>query len=159
MLSNFLPLTEPVLPQGRSRPQILVALPVAARPAVMPSHEHQVATGHLWRPDHRREDTRASALIAVIEDIVRSRVNLERLVDLIRGRGRSWPQSRLSRPALLTSVRTFGSTRSGPPADLDDDGFRRRSARTSVRPIDILNALSGFCSSAAAQSRPARFSR
>jgi len=35
----------------------------------------------------------------------------------------------------------------------------RASARTSVRPIDALNALSGFCSSAAAQSRPARFSR
>src|SRR5258707_895295 len=26
-------------------------------------------------------------------------------------------------------------------------GFRRRSACTSVRPIDVLNALSGFCSS------------
>jgi transposase len=37
-------------------------------------------------------------------------------------------------------------------------GFRR-SARTSVRPIDVLNALSGFCSSAAAQSRPALISR
>jgi hypothetical protein len=35
----------------------------------------------------------------------------------------------------------------------------RASARTSVRPIDVLNALSGFCSCAAAQSRPARFSR
>ncbi len=35
----------------------------------------------------------------------------------------------------------------------------RASARTSLRQIDVLNALSGFCSSAAAQSRPARFSR
>jgi hypothetical protein len=39
------------------------------------------------------------------------------------------------------------------------EGFRRRSARTSVRPIDVLNALSGFGSCAATQSRPARFSR
>src|SRR3981081_1361727 len=46
------------------------------------------------------------------------------------------------------------------PEDEDDHGgFRRRSARTSVRPIDVLNALSGFCSSAAARARPARFSR
>ncbi len=35
----------------------------------------------------------------------------------------------------------------------------RASARASVRPIDVLNGLSGFCASAAAQSRPARFSR
>src|SRR5258708_5061448 len=46
------------------------------------------------------------------------------------------------------------------PEDEDDHGgFRRRSAHASVRPIDVLNALSSFCSSAAAQSRPARFSR
>ena len=69
------------------------------------------------------------------------------------------PKATLGRSALLTSVRTFGSARSGPLADLDDGGFRRRSTRTRVRPIDVLNALSGFCSSAAAQSRPARFSR
>jgi hypothetical protein len=37
--------------------------------------------------------------------------------------------------------------------------FPPPAARTSVRPIDVLNALLGFCSSAAAQSRPARFSR
>lgn len=36
--------------------------------------------------------------------------------------------------------------------------FPSPSTRTSVRPIDVLNALSGFCSSAA-QSRPARFSK
>src|ERR1700737_2664695 len=56
----------------------------------------------------------------------------------------------------VPGVRTFGSARSGALADLDDGGFRRRSARTSVRLIDALNALSGFCSSAAAQSQPAR---
>ena len=48
----------------------------------------------------------------------------------------------------LSAVRTL--------ADLDDGSFRRRSATMSVRPID---ALLGFRSSAAAQSRPARFSR
>ena len=69
------------------------------------------------------------------------------------------PKATLGRSALLTSVRACGSARSGPFADLDDGGFRRRSERTSVQSIDVLNALSGFCSSAAAQSRPARFSR
>src|SRR6266851_10041929 len=64
------------------------------------------------------------------------------------------PKATLGRSALLTSVRTFGSARSGPLADLDDGGFRRRSTRTSVRPIDVLNALSGFCSSAARCGRP-----
>src|SRR5437879_497771 len=59
------------------------------------------------------------------------------------------PKATLGRSALLTSVRTFGSARSGPLADLDDGGFRRRSTRTSVRPIEVLNALSGFCSSTA----------
>ena len=33
--------------------------------------------------------------------------------------------------------------------------FRHRSARTTARPIDVLNALSGFCSC----ERPAQFSR
>ena len=37
--------------------------------------------------------------------------------------------------------------------------FPPPAARTTARPIDVLNALSGFCSSAAAQSRPAQFSR
>jgi hypothetical protein len=26
----------------------------------MPSHEHEVAAGDLWRPDHRRQDTRGT---------------------------------------------------------------------------------------------------
>src|SRR5258708_3744438 len=43
-----------------------------------------------------------------------------------------WTHSRLSRPALLTSARTVGPARSGPLADLDDGGLRRRSVRTGA---------------------------
>src|SRR5216683_2320528 len=63
------------------------------------------------------------------------------------------------KPTLVSRCAHVSATRSGPLADLDDGGFRHRSARRTVRPIDLLNALSGFCSCAAAQSQPARFSR
>jgi hypothetical protein len=90
---------------GRSNDQILVALPVPARAAVIARHEHQIARGNLGRAHHGRRDPCLARETA--EKAAREADRAEAEAWSIRMEG-SDLRNRLQRPAIASMAALGG---------------------------------------------------